>query len=531
MHNSEAQSETQSETGRQRILIVDDNVDIVRVMERILAKEGYDLLTAYDGASALELARTEAPDLLLLDVMLPKLDGLEVCRRLKASTATSGIMVILVTGRGSLEHLVQGFDAGADDYIPKPFHIPELLARTRSSLRIKSLTDDLADRNRQLVRSQSQLVQKEKMATIGLLASGIAHEFNNIMAGVSGYAQLAKKDPVYKDMLVDVALTQAERAFELTKSLSTYHRTGPTVGNCHLAEVVEGVLCLVQKELQRCGISVTSSIPDSLGVTVSPGQLQEVLLNLLINSIHAVGSQGGRVEIRAEPAEPNQVRIELSDDGRGIPADDLTKIFDPFFTTKGALGGGSQSGTGLGLTVCYNIVQTNGGDIEVESEVGRGTTFRIRLPVCSPPEKVTPGRDNHPDLIEARDQPLRVLLVDDEELAHETLQAYLKGHEVVCFSNVRDALNAYRQKPFDFVVLDICLQGSLNGFQAFDAFCRFDPEPRMIFASGCFPDAVYRHYLQRAYGHLLKPYKLEDLARLLGLTTTVQLSQLPSETL
>jgi DNA-binding response OmpR family regulator len=510
-------SEPPSQPTGQRILIVDDNVDIVRVMERILAKEGYDLLTAHDGESALKLARAAAPDLLLLDVMMPKIDGLEVCRQLKADESTSGIMVILVTGRGSLEHLVQGFDAGADDYIPKPFHIPELVARTRSALRIKNLTDDIAERNRQLVRSQSQLVQKEKMATIGLLASGIAHEFNNIMAGISGYAQLAKRDPAYKDMLVDVAMTQAERAFELTKSLSTYHSAAPTVGECRLAEVVEGALCLVAKELRRYAISASTSVPDSLGVAISPGQLQEVLLNLAINAIHAIGPTGGQLTIRAAEIDAEHVSIEVTDDGKGIPSDEVSKIFDPFFTTKGALGGGSQEGTGLGLTVCYNIVQANSGHIEVDSQLGRGTTFRIHLPICCAPHYAEPDEDIVDALAEPCAEPLRILVVDDEVLAHETLQAYLKGHEVICVSVVEEALEAYRQEAFDFVVLDIGTEGNVNGFRAIEEFASFEPQPRVVFASGCFPEAGDRDYIRRAHGHLLKPYKLDDLARLLGL--------------
>lgn len=501
-----------------RVLIVDDNSDIVRVMQRILAAEGYDISTAADGDAALKLARERAPDLILLDVMIPKIDGMQVCRELKKGPPTNGTMIILVTGRGSLEHLVQGFQAGADDYIPKPFHIPELLARTRSALRIKRLTDDLAERNRQLMKSQKDLVQKEKMATIGLLASGIAHEFNNIMAGICGYAQLARKDAKYRETLVDVAMTQTERAFELTRSLSACNRANIDEARSNVKAVAQGALCLVAKEVQNSGVQVTAEVDASLAVKMSPGQLQEVILNLVINALQATGNENGRIVVRAMPSDrAAMVRIEVSDNGIGIPEENLGRIFDPFFTTKGPLGGGSQPGTGLGLTVCYNLIQSHGGEIEVESRVGKGTTFRIDLPRCSstPSAPRLGSASAKPGCLPGR--PLRILMVDDEEVSRDYLRAHLEDHEVVCCPKVREALDAYRSKPFDFVILDICLPGSINGFQAFDRFQEFEPPPKVIFASGRFPDAIYRDYIRKAHGHLLKPFKLEDLDFLLGL--------------
>ena len=366
-----------------RILIVDDAREIVLVLDRVLTKAGYETLTASDGNEALELARRELPDLLLLDWMLPGVEGIEVCRQLKADPQTRGIMILLVTGRGTVNQRVQGFDAGADDYIPKPFNNHELLARVRSALRIKRLTDELSERNRQLLKSQSELVRAEKMATIGLLASGIAHEFNNIMAGISGYAQLAKRDEKHRERLIDVTLTQSERALELTRSLSAYHhRDKMQEDSCDLQEIVEGSLCLVHREIESNGITVETDLCQTAPVAISPGRLQDVVLNLLINAIHAIEGQGNiRLATRSESPE-ECITFEVSDSGQGIAPEDLGRIFDPFFTTKGALGGGSVEGSGLGLSVCYNAVTSCGGQIAVESEPGVGTTFRMTLPVA-----------------------------------------------------------------------------------------------------------------------------------------------------
>ncbi|MBI4602602.1 MAG: response regulator [Planctomycetes bacterium] len=502
-----------------RILIVEDNADILRATQRILAAHKYEVLTATDGEEALRAAAEALPDLVLLDIMIPKVDGLEVCRRLKADARTRGIMVIHVTGRGSVDNRVEGFNAGADDYIPKPFHIPELLARVHSSLRIKALTDDLAERNQQLLKSQNDLVQSEKMATIGLLAAGIAHEFNNIMAGVSGYAQLARKDPRFKDMLVDVALTQTERALELTRSLSTYNRPHPSGAVCDVAQTVENALRLVAKEVETAGVRVITELAETPKVTMSPGQLQEVVLNLVLNAIQAIDSSGGAIRVRVGPAEDaDRFVLEVRDNGQGIPEEHLSRIFDPFFTTKGALGGGRQSGTGLGLTLCRNFVQSAGGTIEVASRVGQGSTFRVILPraaeAATEPRRSAGTAAGLPPPAARR---LRILVVDDEEHVREPLEAYLRDHDVVCCSTGEAALEACALEPFDYVILDVCMRKSMNGLQVFERLATLSPSPRVIFASGRFPDPAYREYLDRAHGHLLKPYKLEDLAALLGL--------------
>ena len=512
--------DTSEPDARKRVLVVDDNVDIVRVIERILTKEGYAVETAHDGEAGLEAARKSQPDLMLLDVMMPKIDGLDVCRALKSNPETSGIMIILVTGRGSLGHLVEGLEAGADDYIPKPFHIPELVARTRSALRVKGLNDKLEAQNRQLILSQTQLVHKEKMATIGLLASGIAHEFNNIMAGICGYAQLAERSEKYRDKLVQVAKTQAQRAFEITNSLSTYNRASTGTTDSNVGEILDSALCLVTKELQRTGVQLTKRLEPNLQVKVSPGQLQEVVLNLLINAIQSIDGDRRGITVTASAADGDRVCIEVIDTGVGIDKESLSQIFAPFYTTKGALGGGSQGGTGLGLTVCYNVIQSHSGEITVDSTPGEGTAFRILLPRSRRTAPEQQVQTETTDTVQ-QDKPdrSRILVIDDEELTREILSAYLEDHDVVCCSNAEDGLETYAKRAFDYVILDICMQDGMNGFQAFDEFQSFSPPPKIIFASGCFPDGTYAEYLKRAHGHLLKPFQLDDLAALLALST------------
>jgi len=501
-----------------RVLVVDDHPDIVDLICRLLDARGYETLTATDGQEALQKARDESPDLILLDWMLPGLDGLAVCRELKASPTTREIMVVMVTGRGSVNNRIEGFDAGADDFIPKPFHHPELLARVRSALRIKRLTDELSDRNRQLVESRNELVRQEKMATIGLLASGIAHEFNNVMAGISGYAQLARKNEKYLPQLVEIAITQTARAVELTNSLSSYHRQSSHENGCDVKDVIQRAFCLVQKMIESNGVSLTlrdESVPPA---SISPGQLQEIVLNMLLNAIHAIGPDGGQITVeigRSEASGPVAVRIR--DTGEGIAENNLNRIFDPFFTTKGALGGGSQQGTGLGLSMCYNIVQSRGGKIEVQSELGKGTEFTVTLPVFEGrlpgPLDFAPGLPSQESGSPSSRR--RILVVDDEGPIRRMLSDFLRDHDVCCCETGDEALDAYRKTPCDFVVLDICMNKSQNGIDTFLALREIDPDARVILASGRLPEEIPANVLEAAHGHLLKPFKLDDLAALL----------------
>ena len=509
-----------------RVLLVDDSREVLLILRRIMRSEKYEILEATDGDEALRKARENLPDLMLLDVLLPGIDGLEVCRQLKEDPATANIRIVLVTSCTTVDERVKGFEAGAEDYATKPFHVPELRARTRTILRLKQVTDDLERRNRQLLKSQNDLIRAEKMATIGLLASGIAHEFNNIMGGIAAYAQLARTDARHQETLVDVALTQTERALELTRSLSTYNRSSNSAGFCDAGTAIEGALCLAMKEIEKQSVHISTELEGEIPVAIGPGQLQEVVLNLVLNAIHAVDSVDGAVRIRVEtrPKDGNAV-IEVIDNGIGISKENVQRIFDPFFTTKGALGGGNEQGTGLGLTVCYNIVNSHKGTLEVKSESGKGSTFRITLPLRSSEEVAAIAAVAQPPQEEPiAEERLRILVLDDEETARDSLSEFLHEHDVVCCSRVEAALEANAIQRFDFVILDVCMPGSINGFAAFDRFQRFEEPPRIIFSSGRIPDKVFDRYIDRAHGHLLKPFKFEDLATLLGIPTEMCVS-------
>jgi CheY-like chemotaxis protein len=215
---------------------------------------------------------------------------------------------------------------------------------------------------------------------------------------------------------------------------------------------------------------------------------------------------------------PGEIVIAIRDTGVGIAKENIGKIFDPFFTTKGPLGGGKGHGTGLGLTVCYNIVQSRGGKIAVESEVGKGTTFTVTLPAHDGP---LPRRDeapgNAPVAAGAAGVRRRLLVVDDEEPVREMLREYLCEHDVHCCASGEEAVTAYRTRPFDYVVLDLCMENSQSGVETLHELKAIDPEARVILASGRLPEDIPAAALALAHGHLLKPFQLDALAALLGI--------------
>lgn len=509
------------DASRSKILVVDDNEDIITLTRRILERYDYEILTAANGTRGLQAARKELPDLVLLDIMLPEMDGLQVCRALKGDAETRKIMIILVTGRGSTTDLVEGLEAGADDYITKPFHLTELMARVRCALRVKDLADEVEQRNRELLLSQRELLKSEKMATIGLLSTGIAHEFNNIMSGISGFAQLAETNPEYKDRLVELTRSQCARALQITRSLSTF--SGPTVelGCTDIVPEIENALCLVTKQIKEKDIDVVTEFTTTPAVIAQPGHLQEVFLNLVINACQAVQT-GGHITIRTEH-DRSRVRVVIEDDGSGISPEHVDRIFDPFFTTKGALGGGTGSGSGLGLSVSYNIVSSYGGRLDVRSEVDHGATFTVSIPIAPDSIPIAPDNDGSRDgVATAASRKLKIpssrssiLIADPEECVHEMIGDCLCNWDVSSCSSWREVHEILDRESFDLAIIDTGLQGDGAFAQDFEDAREAHPEMPILLTTSNYSEERFRTARSRTDFHLLKPYSMENLSNVL----------------
>ena len=232
------------------------------------------------------------------------------------------------------------------------------------------------------VKLEETLQQSEKLSSIGLLAAGVAHEVNTPLTGVSSYTQMLlgmipETDP--KHALLEKMQRQTERASNIVGNLLNFSRTGNSTDfvDIDLNKLLNDTLQLLEPQLRKSNVSIVKEYTEPLAaVHANSGKLQQVFTNLILNARDAM-QMGGTIKLRTYVLDDDQVVVEVSDTGEGIPAENLTKIFDPFFTTKGV-----GNGTGLGLAVTYGIVQEHSGSIEAFSENGDGTTFRLVLPAA-----------------------------------------------------------------------------------------------------------------------------------------------------
>ena len=349
---------------KSKILIVDDAVDTVELLKKRFRSEGYDTAEAYDGEEALKKVEEYNPDLVVLDVMMPKLDGYQVCQRLKVNENTKYIPVLMLTAKGEVENKVKGFEIGADDYLAKPFDYKELSARVKSLLTIKA--------------SREKLVEEERSEALEKMMDEVVHEIRNPLASIGGFAKrvhdrLPEGDTnkKYMEMIMDDVLKLENMVKQLVDL--------KTMAFCYLESadinrLITEAIKLHEKELKDKGIEVKTELMDN--PPFIPGdreQLKVAVSNLITNSIEAMQESPKILKIFSSMSE-GYLEIKVSDTGKGIPKDKIKNIFDPFFTSK-------IYGPGLGLTFTMKIIQQHRGNISVESEPGKGTTFTIRLPV------------------------------------------------------------------------------------------------------------------------------------------------------
>lgn len=390
-----------------KILIVDDEPFNLDLLEQELM-EDYEVVTAKDGEKAIAQANSEDPDLILMDWNMPGMSGIDAVRRLRQFDAHKTTPIFMLTAQSSMENQVEGLDAGADDYILKPFDPDDLHARIRSGLRIGKLQKELAKERNDLQQAltelqvaEVQLVHSEKMAGLGKLVAGVAHELNNPIgfiyanmghferyvgvlkgicdrAGVGGDdAEQAGKAFSTLERLIKSCSGGAQRIKQIVIGLRTFSRLDEAERkSVDLHEGIDSTLTLLEHHMgERIQIEKTyGSLPL---VECYAGQLNQVFMNLLTNAADAIEGEGV-ITISTE-ADGDQVTIAISDTGVGMSTEIMNQVFDPFYTTKEV-----GKGTGLGLSISYGIVEKHGGRIDVESVEGEGTTFRIALPVQMP---------------------------------------------------------------------------------------------------------------------------------------------------
>ena len=251
------------------------------------------------------------------------------------------------------------------------------------SIENATLYEELRKKMDDLERSQQELLESSKLAAVGTLAAGVAHEFNNLLAAISGHTELGLVSDDVEEIkrALNVVMQTVDRAKKITSNLLTFaRRREPRMELADVTGAVEAPLALVERDLEKSNILVVRRYSEVPPIVCDSAQISQVCLNLLTNARDAMLPDGGTVTVEVR-SDGTDVLISFSDTGTGIPDEILDKLFQPFVTTKGPLGGGEMSGSGLGLSVSYGIVKNHGGTIEVETELGKGSTFTVRLPI------------------------------------------------------------------------------------------------------------------------------------------------------
>ncbi len=357
-----------------RILVVDDVLQNLQVVGAMLRAEGFDVMPAGGGAQALERVSARLPDLILLDLMMPGMDGHEVCRRLKADPAARHIPVIFLTASNEMEHLVQGFQAGAVDYVTKPFNGPELLARVRTHLELK------------LARERLREMNDEKNEFMGIAA----HDLRGPLSAIKGYAEMVLEDA--QDARHPEIERNAGKICDITSRMGgmvqnlldanriergemDLRLTSTDVGAA-LASVVEGHRSRARAKQQT--LCLDDGGPSTLAMA-DLALLTQVLENLLSNAVKY--SPPERNIFLSVKNSEGAVRCEVRDEGPGLTAEDHKKLFGKFARLSAKPTGGENS-TGLGLSIVKKMVEAMNGRIWCESSPGQGAAFILTLPAA-----------------------------------------------------------------------------------------------------------------------------------------------------
>jgi len=430
-------TQAQSLLDPKRILAVDDSSTYLNEVSTVLREEGYEVVAARSGQEALDWLAAQQVDCILLDLVMPGLDGIETCRRIKASPIFRDIPLIMLTAHEDRGAMIEGLSTGADDFIAKSSEFEVLLARVRAQLRRKQFEDEHRQIREQLLRSeleatearavhelaearagmvaaleqknsllsqayadlkqaQSRLVQAAKLASLGELVAGVAHEINNPLAFVISHLSTAKSSvgrltPPADDAELTRHWQRAqsrmdemgkglERIRELVLKLRTFSRLDEGERKVvSVRECVDSVLTILGHRL-RDRIVVETRIGEPELLDCFPSLLNQALMNLIGNAIDAMGNdRSGKLEIEGGGSGSTYV-LRICDNGCGIPENLRERIFDPFFTTKDV-----GHGTGLGLSITYSIIKKHGGLLELHAREGGGTVAEVSLPLDGPP--------------------------------------------------------------------------------------------------------------------------------------------------
>ena len=365
---------------KMKMMLVDDEEQFLSTTQKLLSRKGYQVLTATNGSQALEKLKTHDIHVVVLDVKMPGMDGIETLKAIKWTYPL--IEVIMLTGHATMASAIDGLKSGATDYLVKPTDVQRLIEKAEEAFG-----------KRRALEEKVRAVLSDKLAALGKMAAGIGHEINNPLAviyQITGWM---------KDLLIDEGNQEGKNREEyltcLTKIDENVRRVREVVHNMlayagkleissdevDVNSIINRAVSLLDKYARINNINISiDPAPNLPVIRGNRSELEQVFLNFISNAVDAIGKDGS-IQVKSQRIG-SQIAVSIADNGPGIPEDQQGKIFDPFFTTKV-----TGKGTGLGLWVNYSYIEKMGGSISLKSEVGVGTTFTVRIPVTGPHDK------------------------------------------------------------------------------------------------------------------------------------------------
>jgi len=503
-----------------KILIVDDDRTMRLLTRATLEKYGFQVKEAADGVSALTAFQDFHPNLILLDVLMPKMDGFATCTELRQLPGGEKLPIVIITGLDDEDSIDRAFEAGATDFITKPITWALLGYRVRYILRASQIWQ-------QRQQLEEQLFQSQKIEAVGLLAGGVAHDFNNILTVIRGctefiLSKLKENDPLHQD--VASVLMASEQAACLTRQLLAFSRRQilqPKVFD------LNRIVSTMEKMLRRIigeDIELKTVLEsEAMVIKADPGQLEQVIMNLIVNARDAM-PRGGKLtietakvfldeaycQLHVDVSPGPYVLLAISDTGMGMDPETQARIFEPFFTTKP-----KEKGTGLGLATVHGIIRQSEGFIWVYSELGWGTIFKIYLPEAQ--EKVEEQRLTSAPAVSCQGTE-NILIVEDDELVRRVARRILEhyGYFILEARTGKEALAIGEQYPGPIhLLLTDVIMPEMGGMELANRWKDRHTETKVIFTSGYTENAiVHNGTLDSNIFFIQKPYRPDALARL-----------------
>jgi CheY-like chemotaxis protein len=479
-----------------RVLVVDDVPANRKLLVELVKREGCSAVAVPGGAEALAILASEPFDLVLLDMMMPEVDGLAVLAELQRHGRLPALPVVAVTASSDRTLRIAALNAGAIDFLVKPLDLTEVTAKLRTLIELKRLRDAAA----------------HKMEAVSQLAGGIAHDFNNLLMVISSFTGFVRNDLPEGDAQradLDEVLKAADRAAGLTRQLLTFARRQPAVKrptdlNHSLAQLATLLATTVG---DRIALEIVPSARSAI-VRIDPVQFDQIVVNLAANARDAMAA-GGRLQIvldsgPASSGHGERVRLRVSDTGAGIDERTRARIFEPFFTTKA-----NGKRIGLGLATCSSIVEDAGGTIEAASVVGHGTTFTVELPGCDDPAH-PPGAGADGGVTRIG-QGQQVLIAEDEPALRNVAVRVLEraGYRVHTAADGTEAIRMLDElgAQLSAIVTDVVMPGC-SGYDVAAHAARVAPQLDVILTSGYLDDLPGRPHALRLLWKPVAPREL-----------------------